>query len=236
MRSSTRTGSGDPTSPYGQNYPRGIGVDEDNGYVWVASERGHHYKVYTRPTSPNADPQFVSYVGDPEADDTATGHLRWPSDVEFWNDRAFVADRVSNKVKIFDSRTFAEVGAINRTNRGVAVDPATGALYVIQQPSGSSGVIYRYVQVGGQYTLDSAFGVGIRCSTSPCGYVGASGTGNAQFTNPRDGAIVDGVLYVSDEAQSRISAFDLLGELPRAVGGHRERGVPVLEPERPRGR
>jgi DNA-binding beta-propeller fold protein YncE len=210
-----------PHLPYGQNYPRGIGVDEAHGYLWVANERGHHYKVYTLPTSPNADPQFVSYVGDPLSDDTSPGHLRWPNDVEFWNGRAFTADRVSNRVKIFDATTFTELQSISRSsNRGLAIDPATGNLYILRQPSSSSGAIYKYVLDGsGQYVPDTNFGVGIRCTSAPCGYVGSSGSGAAKFTAPHDAVVVNGTLYVSDDAQSRLSAFDLAGNFLGSWGG-----------------
>ena len=55
-------------------------------------------------------------VGGPEFDDTNTNNLRWPMDVEFWNGKAIVSDRVSELVKVFDSTTGLETARIARRN------------------------------------------------------------------------------------------------------------------------
>jgi DNA-binding beta-propeller fold protein YncE len=181
--------------PYGMNYPRGIGVDAANRRLWVAQERGHHYKVYDLPAL-----QWRANVGGEPFDDTGPGHLRWPNDVEFHDGKAYTADRSSGRVKIFDAATFEEVRSISRSNHGLAVDPASGSVYVV---SPSTDKVYRYRPDGAN---DLTFG--------------STGKGNGQFTEPRDATIAGGVLYVTDDAQARVQVFTLDGQFLGKWGGY----------------
>ena len=197
--------------PYGLNYPRGVGIDPVSKNIWVVNERGHYIRVYNPDMT-----DIVMQVGGPEFDDTGTNHLRWPLDVEFWNGRAIVSDRVSERVKVFNATTGVEMLSITRRNWGIAVNPANGDIYVLDQ---AGDRIYRYSSTG---SLISSFG--------------AAGTGNGQFKGMWDAVVYSDTLYVTDNEASNIQGFSPHGHVPGQVRHVRQRPLRAVEPERHRRR
>lgn len=121
---------------------------------------------------------------------------------------------MASSVKFFNANTFQEIlnpndtdpsdGApmIPRPNHGTAVDPATGNVYVMNPANDRIEV---YDQTGTAVNnWTSSTGTAIN-------YFGSSGTAPGQLRDPVDGVITNGVLYVSDESQSKVSAFSLDG-------------------------
>ena len=194
-----------PGGPFDMNYPRSIAINPANRQIWIANERGHHLQVYNYPTSATASPTYVAQIGQIGSDDTDPGHFRWPVDIEFYqpptgNMRAIIGDRMAASVKIFDAVTRQEILMIpDGSNNGLAVDPATGNIYVMNF---SRERIDVYSQDG---TLLFQFG--------------SSGNGPGQFGDTSEGVISQGILYVSDEKLSRIQAFDLQGNYLGKWGG-----------------
>jgi DNA-binding beta-propeller fold protein YncE len=185
-----------PGGPFNMNYPRSIAIDPVSRRIWVAQERGHHIQVYNYPTSNSASPTYVTQIGQIGNDDTDPGHFRWPVDIEFYTRPdgtrvAVIGDRMAESVKIFDATTFQELLMIEVANHGTAVDPATGNIYVVNTGRNRIDV---YDQAG---VLVTQFG--------------SRGTGDGQFQGAGDAVISQNVLYVTDEALSRVQAFDLAG-------------------------
>jgi DNA-binding beta-propeller fold protein YncE len=178
-------GSRGGSPPYGMNYPRGIGVDPVTGNIWVVNQRGHHIKVY------DSSSNFLFQVGSGGVDSSNTGYFRWPLDVEFYNGVAIVSDKVSGYVKGIDAATGTELWRSQVNNFGLAVNPANGDIYVIDQ---------------GRQRIEW-FDSGMHMKSS----FGSRGSGNGQFMNPWDATIANGVLYVTDEQLNRVQAFDLSG-------------------------
>jgi DNA-binding beta-propeller fold protein YncE len=179
---------------YGMNYPRGIAIDPATQNVWVAQERGHYIAVF--------DPTMTSrlfVVGSEGVDSASTGFLRWPNDIEFYDGNAYVGDRVSQRVKVFDATTGDELWRISRRNHGLAVDPATGDVFVVDDRGEQ---IYKYDSNG---NLLFSFG--------------SDGDGDGQFKEPKDAIVSGGVLWVTDEQLSRVQAFDLDGNFLGKWGG-----------------
>ncbi len=174
-----------PGGPYDMNYPRSIGIDPVTRRVWIANERGHHVQVYTYTGN------YVTQIGLIGSDDTDPGHFRWPVDFEFYGRRVIIGDRMGGVVKIFDADTFQEILQFDSTNHGTAVDPATGNIYVMR---GGGTPIRVFDQDGVEL-----FGFGER------------GTGPGQFQDPVDGVISNEVLYVADERNGNVQAFELDG-------------------------
>ena len=189
--------------PFQMNYPRSIAINPTNRQIWVANERGHHIQVYNYPANNNAQPTYVAQIGLIGQDDTDPGHFRWPVDIEFYTRTdgtqvAVVGDRMAASVKIFNAVTRQELLMIPVANHGTAIDPATGNIYIVNP---SSDRIEVYDQNGAQV---------LNTDGTPFRF-GSGGTGDGQFRDPVEGVISQGVLYVSDEAASRIQAFSLSG-------------------------
>lgn len=185
---------------YGMNYPRGIGVNPDAASpsrVWVVNQRGHHIKRY------NYDSGFVDQLGDGKVDSSSAGYFRWPLDVEFWDghNQAVVTDRNSNRVKILNATTGAEISQFTSSrNHGGAIDQATGNIYVSDSGSRKINI---YNPTG----------------TSLLGSFGSTGTADGQFQSIWDMVIFNGVVYVTDDTLSRIQAFSLNGTFLGKWGG-----------------
>ncbi len=198
-----------PGGAFDMNYPRHIAIQPATATtpkrVWVVNERGHHLQVYNYPTSSTAAPTYVRQVGLIGSDDTDNGHFRWPGDVEFYTrpsgqQVAIITDRMAASVKVLDAATFAEIDMqplvddpdanfIPVTSNGTAVDPATGNIWI------ANGTRIRvYDQAG---TLVTTYG--------------ASGTANGQFQDIADLTYCNGQMFISDERQAKISAFNLDG-------------------------
>ena len=180
---------------YGMNYPRGIGIDPVTQNVWVSQERGHYIAVY--------DPTFSTklfVVGEEGVDSASTDFLRWPNDIEFYGGNAYVGDRVSNRVKVFDTTTGDELWRISRRNHGLAVDPASGDVFVVDEVGER---IFKYDSAGNELFV-----------------FGSNGTGDGQFKMPKDAVVANGLLWVTDEQLSRVQAFDLDGNFVGRWGGY----------------
>lgn len=189
---------------FDMNYPRSIAINPQNRQIWVANERGHHIQVYNYPTSQAGSPTYVAQIGEINNDDTDPGHFRWPVDIEFYkpstgNMRAIIGDRMAASVKIFDAVTRQEILMIPVANHGTAVDPATGNIYVVNP---SADRIEVWNQAGTQ--VMAADGI------TPVRF-GTSGSDPGQMRDGVDAVISQNVLYVSDEALSRVQAFDISG-------------------------
>lgn len=170
--------------PYGMNYPRGVGIDPATNDVWIANTRDHLIRVYDN------DGNYLRQVGD-GIDSTDVGSLRWPMDLEFYDGTVYVSDYASGLVKQLDVATGDEIQRISRSNSGVAVDPATGWLYVV---SWQRDRVYVYDEVG-DYQLE----------------FGSRGTDPGEFGNPWDIDIIDGLVYVADSELDNIQVFELDG-------------------------
>jgi hypothetical protein len=168
--------------PYGMDYPRGIAVDPVSGNIWVSSTRDHFIRVY------DSSVNYLFKVGN-GTDSAAAGSLRWPMDIEFFNGKAYVSDYNAGLLKVIDPATGTELSTISRANNGVAVDPATGNIFVLNW---STDKVYRYSPSGSL------------CSSCT---LGSTGSGNGQFQNPWDIDIVNGTMYVVDAQLSRVQAF-----------------------------
>lgn len=152
--------------------------------VWVANTRDHVIRVYDRSGN------YLRTVGSGlESDDP--GSFRWPMDIEFFGGRAYVYGYHSRYLKVLDVATGAELWSIYTRNNGVAVDPATGNIYVLTWRDDRVDI---YSPSG---TLIGSFG--------------SSGTGPGQFSNPWDIDIVGGTVDVTDAQLKRVEAFDLAG-------------------------
>lgn len=182
------------TPPYGFNYPRGIGIDPTTQNVWVSNERGHYIRVFD-PTMTTA----LFTVGAEGVDSSDTNYLRWPNDVEFYAGKAYVADRVSGKVKWFNAATGQEMGYVSRNNWGLAVDGASGNFFVSDP---GTDKIYKYSPSGSLLTS-----------------WGSSGSGDGQFRDAKDLTVVGSTVYVTDDRLSRVQAFDLNGTFLGKWGG-----------------
>ena len=201
--------------------------------IWVSNERGHHLQVYNYPTSsaatcnnPTTDPTgacapaYVAQVGLIGNDDIELNHFRWPVDIEFYTrangtEVAVIGDRMASSVKFFNAVTFQEIPNPNdpdtsddeapmipRPNHGLAIDQATGNVYVVNPNNDrievydQSGVaLNRYATSPTNPTLVNYFGSATQ------------NNGTVQMTDPVDGVINNGIIYVSDEKLSRVLAF-----------------------------
>ena len=170
--------------PYGLDYPRGIAVDPGSGNIWVASTRDHFIRVY------DSEANYLFTAGN-GVDSSAIGSFRWPMDIEFYAGKAHVSDYNASRMKILDATTGAELSSISRSNNGVAVDPATGNIYLL---SWGNDRVYKYNPSGTSYTS-----------------WGSTGSGDGQFQNPWDIDIVNGTIFVTDAQLARVQAFDLNG-------------------------
>ena len=181
--------------PYGVKYPRGIGFDPVNRRVWVTNNAAGTIYVY------DDQANFLFQIGDEETRlNSQPGLFEKPFGVTFGNGYAYVTDVGSTyagntvKVKILDAATGVEVGTIARNSKSVAVDAATGEVYVADAGVNQQK-IYVYGPTGGP-ALRS---------------FGGKGTANGKFTGLWGVTVADGVVYATDEAQSRIQAFSTTG-------------------------
>ena len=178
--------------PYGIKYPRGIAFDPVNRRVWVANNAGGTIYVY------DDQANFLFQVGNEDnRRNSVPGMFEKPFAIGFGNGYAYVTDVGSTyegntvKVKILDATTGAEVGVIPaRNSKSVAVDSATGLVYVADAGANQQK-IYVYGPTGG--TALRSFG--------------GKGTANGKFTGLWGVTVANGVVYATDEAQSRVQAF-----------------------------
>jgi DNA-binding beta-propeller fold protein YncE len=181
---------------YGFDYPRGLAVDPTSGNVWIANQRGHTVLVY----DPDFNSPELDQIGMATVDSSSPGYFRWPEDIDFNQGVAVISDTTSGKIKLVDAVTHAELRSFSRNNEGLAVDPATNRIYVVDP-----GTDKVYVHDWNTGALLSSFG--------------GTGSGAGQFQYPYDATIVGGVLYVTDNQTSFVSAFDLNGTYLGRFGG-----------------
>jgi DNA-binding beta-propeller fold protein YncE len=193
------------------DYPRGIAIDPDTQRVWVANTRQHVIRVYQH------DGTYLFTIGDGE-DSNDADSFRWPMDVEFYGGKAYVSDYYGTYLKILDASTGALLDQIGLTygpykipSTGVAVDPATGNIYIL---SWDLDQVFEYSPDGD--TLIRSFG--------------STGSGDGQFQNPWDMDIIDGQLYVVDAKLSRISVFGLDGTFVGKWGTKGSKPFQYLQP------
>jgi DNA-binding beta-propeller fold protein YncE len=190
--------------PYGMDYPRGVGVDPATRNVWVADTREHVIRVYSRLGA------YLFSVGS-GADSGDPGSFRLPMDIEFFGGKVYVGDYGqlygggpnACKLKILSAVDGQELSAVDVCHNGLAIDPATGNLYVV---SWITDVVKVFDPNG---VLLFQFG-------SP-------GTGAGQFQYAWDADIVNGTLYVTDSNLRRIQAFSLDGTLLGSFGAKGQR-------------
>ena len=136
-----------------------------------------------------------------------SGYTRNVTDIDFWNGRAYIADEQYPYIKVVNATTFEEEREIRIYENGgwsgahgLAIDPATGNMFIANY---SEDLVTVYDQDGNRlYTF------------------GSRGSGDGQFQSPRDVAIINDVVYVSDAAQSRIQAFTMEGDFLGKWGGY----------------
>lgn len=179
------------TPPYGVKYPRGIAVDAARHRVWVSNNAGGTIFVY------DDEAGFLFQVGEEgNRRNNEPGMLEKPFGMAFGSGYAYVADpgstyeNSSAQVKVLDADTGAQVATIARNARTVAVDEATGLVYVADTGTNQQK-IYVYGPTGGP-ALRS---------------FGGRGTAAGKFTGLWGVTVSDGVVYATDEAQSRVQAF-----------------------------
>ncbi len=119
------------TAPYGLDYPRGIGVDP-NGNVWVADTRDYYIRIY------DGNGNYLNTIGS-GLDSNQPGSFEAPDDVTFYGGYAYVGDYWSCTMTVWTDPANPTttlptyVRQINGCNFGVAVDPATGNTYIVDQ-------------------------------------------------------------------------------------------------------
>lgn len=188
------------TAPYGLDYPRGIGVDPVTGDVWVADTRDYYIRIYAE------NGTYLTSLGS-GLDSNAPGSFEAPEDVTFHEtggtDYAYISDYWSCTVTVWNAsdsppQYAGQIGNICG-NYGVAVDPASGNVYVATQ------------NYDNQILEFSAFN-----PANPDGFAlieqwGSYGTGNGQFESPWGIDVVNGLVYVSDTKRDNIQVFELNG-------------------------
>jgi DNA-binding beta-propeller fold protein YncE len=189
--------------PYGVKYPRGIGFDPENRRVWVANNAGGTIYVY------DDQANFLFQVGNEDnRRNSVPGMFEKPFAVSFGNGYAYVTDLGTTyagntvQVKILDAKTGEQVGTIPRSSRSVSVDEATGEVYVADQAPNQQK-IYVYGPKGG----------------TPLRSFGGKGTVDGKFTGLWGVTVANGVVYATDDAQSRIQAFTTSGTFLGKWGG-----------------
>jgi sugar lactone lactonase YvrE len=177
------------TAPYGLDYPRGIGVDP-NGNVWVADTRDYYIRIY------DDNGNYLDSIGS-GTDSSSPGSFEAPDDVTFYGGYAYIGDYWSCTMTVWTDPANPTttpptyVRQINGCNFGVAVDPATGNTYIVDQ---SRDQIREYSPSGSFITE-----------------WGSGGTGAGQFESPWGAVVLNGVVYVTDTKRNNVQAFDTSG-------------------------
>lgn len=198
------------TAPYGLDYPRGIGVDPVTGDVWVADTRDYYIRIYAE------NGTYLTSLGS-GLDSNAPGSFEAPEDVTFHEtdgtDYAYISDYWSCTVTIWNATDNPPqyAGQISNlcNNYGVAVDPATGDIYVTQQGGGF---------FGSPVTEWSPFNPSSPTSFSEIGHLSSFGTGTGQLEAPWGVDVVNGDVYVSDTKLDQVQVFQTNGTYLGHIG------------------
>jgi tripartite motif-containing protein 71 len=186
------------TAPYGLDYPRGIGVDPATGNVWVADTRDYVIRIYDQ------NGNYLTSIGS-GTDSSSPGSFEAPDGVTFYGGDAYISDYWSCVVTVWTAPANPAVTAptyirqINGCNFGVAVDPATGNTYVVDQ---SRSQVREYSPSGSFITQ-----------------WGSYGTGSGQFESAWHAVVLNGVVYVTDTKRNNVQAFDTSGHYLGQWGG-----------------
>lgn len=196
---------------FGMNYPRGVSVDPVTGDVWLLNTRSGDVKVYTRHGSHRFS--FGSWG-------SGQDQLNYPRGIEVTADRVFIADSNNLRVSIRDKA--------GRLVRNVPCAPTSGGLVlrgctdVAVAPDGrffaaapQDHVVYRYAADG-----------------SLLGAMGGAGTGPGRLRGPYGLAVHEGLVYVTESRNSRVSVFRLDGSYVASFGS---RGDGPAELDQPKG-
>ncbi|GAA1806470.1 hypothetical protein GCM10009811_32550 [Nostocoides veronense] len=172
------------TPPQGFNYPRGLALQPGNNRIWISNTTSSAVRIVT--------PTF-GMVKDIK-------NFSEPVDIEFGNGKAYVGDANGGFVRMLDPGTGATVGQLNVRASGVAVDPASGDIFV---SSWYDDRIYHYTPSGGQ---------GVPA------VIGSKGTGPGQFSNPWDIDIIGGLIYTTDSDRNVVVVYDKSGNFVGEFG------------------
>lgn len=197
------------TAPYGLDYPRGVGVDPVTGNVWVADTRDYYIRIYAE------NGTYLTSLGS-GTDSNAPGSFEAPEGVAFHEtdgtDYAYISDYWSCTVTVWNASDNPPqyAGQISNlcNNFGVAVDPATGDVYVTQQGGG----------FGSPVTVWSPFNPSSPTSFSEIGHLGSFGTGTGQLETPWGVDVVNGDVYVSDTKLDQVQVFQTNGTYLGPIG------------------
>lgn len=170
--------------PLGFNYPRGLALQPGSERVWVANTTSSAVRILS---------PFFGKVKD-------ISGFSEPVDIEFGNGKAYVGDANGGFVRILNATSGATEGNLRVRASGVAVDPATGDIFVT---SWYDDRVYHYTANGQQ--------------GSPA-VIGSKGTGRGQFVNPWDIDIVGGLLYITDSDRNVVIVYGRDGSLVGEFG------------------
>lgn len=179
--------------PLGFNYPRGIAIQPGSERIWIANTTDSKVRVL----NPNRTlaMELGSGVG------SGVGQFSEPIDIEFGNGNVYVGDANGRDVKILNPATGAETGSMDVAAAGVAVDPATGDIYLT---SWYTDLVYHFKASGAPAT--------------PATFSGP-GSGPGQLLNPWDVDVINGLVYVSDADRAVILVFQSDGTFLGEFGG-----------------
>ena len=136
---------------------------------------------------------------------SSPGSFEAPDDVTFYGGYAYIGDYWSCTMTVWTDPANPTttpptyVRQINGCNFGVAVDPATGNTFIVDQ---SRDQVREYA--AGTSNLIA--------------YWGSGGTGAGQFESPWGIMVLNGVVYVTDTKRNNVQAFDTSGHYLGAWG------------------
>ena len=129
---------------------------DPNGNVWVADTRDYYIRIY------DDNGNYLNTIGSGN-DSSSPGSFEAPDDVTFYGGYAYVGDYWSCVMTVWTDPANPTttpptyVRQINGCNFGVAVDPATGNTYIVDQ---SRSQIREYSPSGSFITEWGSYGTG----------------------------------------------------------------------------
>ena len=175
--------------------PSGVAFDDMLGRTYVVDSGNHRIQIF------DSNGDYVNQTGTVGA---AAGEFNNPQGIAVdASGNLIVADRDNNRVQLLEPSGFLMIDEITQGEltplsepSGVAIDPLSGLIYVADTGNDRIAV---YIQFG-HFTIFSF-------------EFGSSGSGPGQFNRPTNVAydLTAGALYVTDELNHRIQAFDTGG-------------------------
>jgi DNA-binding beta-propeller fold protein YncE len=177
------------TGPSSMNWPYGVAAYGTD--LIVADTFNNRVERWTPPASPPPKPVTGTVVwSQPIADGIA---LKAPYDVAVSGNHVYVADATNKRIVVLDAVGGSVVDTFGSTNlhqpQGVAVDPATGNVWVTDTS------FNRLVEFTSSGVFIQAFG--------------KAGSGQGQFNKPTHIEIDNGLLYVADTWNDRVQVFSI---------------------------